>query len=313
MAIANVLFVYIIFLTILIGIPVLIGVYVYRDAKRRNMNAPLWTLIAILAPSLIGFVIYLFVRGNYDDLQCGRCGTAITQQYIVCPSCGAKLKPVCMNCNEPVELGWKVCPKCAQPLENVQEDVVTPTRKKDKTLQRILLVVIIVPIAFILIMLVAFMSLRVSTSTGGLSTMEATVESYLTDMNEPRIEQWIEECKDETGIAHVLEYEEETEDEERVRYLIYIPNSRWTYSAPIDGIFGTTLKLKFESIDSEEENIVLATYTGDEKTKLKLYLNGEIIDMETLEINYSPALSSEQLENVDANYVYEIDENIELE
>lgn len=71
MGIANVLIIYIFFLTILIGIPVLIGVYVYRDAKRRNMNALLWTLIAILAPSLIGFIIYLFVRGNYDDLQCG--------------------------------------------------------------------------------------------------------------------------------------------------------------------------------------------------------------------------------------------------
>ena len=32
-------------------LPILIGVYVYRDAKRRNMNAPLWTIIAILAPS----------------------------------------------------------------------------------------------------------------------------------------------------------------------------------------------------------------------------------------------------------------------
>lgn len=31
-------------------LPLLIGVYVYRDAKRRGMNAALWTLIAILAP-----------------------------------------------------------------------------------------------------------------------------------------------------------------------------------------------------------------------------------------------------------------------
>ena len=33
-------------------LPLLIGVYVYRDAKRRGMNAALWTLIAILAPTL---------------------------------------------------------------------------------------------------------------------------------------------------------------------------------------------------------------------------------------------------------------------
>ena len=51
-------------------LPLLIGVYVYRDAKRRGMNAALWTLIAILAPSLIGFIIYLLVRGNYSNLKC---------------------------------------------------------------------------------------------------------------------------------------------------------------------------------------------------------------------------------------------------
>ena len=51
-------------------LPLLIGVYVYRDAKRRGMNAALWTLIAILAPSLIGFIIYLLVRGNYSTLRC---------------------------------------------------------------------------------------------------------------------------------------------------------------------------------------------------------------------------------------------------
>ena len=38
----------------LLTIPVMIGVYVYRDAKRRGMNAMAWTLIAVVAPALIG-------------------------------------------------------------------------------------------------------------------------------------------------------------------------------------------------------------------------------------------------------------------
>lgn len=38
-------------------IPVLIGVYVYQDASDRGMNSVLWTLVAVLAPSLIGFII----------------------------------------------------------------------------------------------------------------------------------------------------------------------------------------------------------------------------------------------------------------
>ena len=50
-------------LAALLTIPVMIGVYVCRDAKRRGMNAALWTLIAVAAPALIGFIIYLLVRG----------------------------------------------------------------------------------------------------------------------------------------------------------------------------------------------------------------------------------------------------------
>ncbi|MBQ6687789.1 MAG: zinc ribbon domain-containing protein, partial [Bacteroidales bacterium] len=117
---------------LLLTVPVLIGVYVYRDAKRRGMNAALWTLIAVFAPSLIGFIIYLLVRGSYSDLKCPRCDTRVNDTYVVCPRCGAKLRPGCPNCGTAVESDWKVCPKCAQPLPTMQDDVVTPVRPKDK-------------------------------------------------------------------------------------------------------------------------------------------------------------------------------------
>ena len=48
-------------LVALLTIPIMIGVYVYRDAKRRGMNAMAWTLIAVVAPALIGFIIYLLI------------------------------------------------------------------------------------------------------------------------------------------------------------------------------------------------------------------------------------------------------------
>ena len=55
-------------LAALLTVPILIGVYVYRDDTRRRMNAALWTLIAVAASGLIGFIIYLLIRGNYPDL-----------------------------------------------------------------------------------------------------------------------------------------------------------------------------------------------------------------------------------------------------
>ena len=133
----------ILLLSIIFIVPILIGVYVYRDAKRRGMNALVWTLIALFAPSLIGFIIYLLVRNSYSDLECPRCQTTIKDEYVLCPKCGAKLRPFCPNCSAPVEPDWKVCPRCASPLEEIGPDVVVPTRKKDKSLGVILLLVIL--------------------------------------------------------------------------------------------------------------------------------------------------------------------------
>lgn len=47
-------------------IPVTVGVLVYRDAdKRVDCNPWLWALIAALAPSFVGLIIYLIIRGDY--------------------------------------------------------------------------------------------------------------------------------------------------------------------------------------------------------------------------------------------------------
>lgn len=85
-----------------------LGIYVYRDAKSRGMNAPLWTLIAVLAPVFVGLIIYLLVRGSYSDLKCPNCAAPVTEQFRSCPSCAA-----------PVEPDWKVCPHCGNPLSEV--------------------------------------------------------------------------------------------------------------------------------------------------------------------------------------------------
>lgn len=70
-----------VYLAVLIVVPILVGVYVFRDARRRGMNAALWTLIAVLVPILVGFIIYLLVRSSYPDLKCPsaalRCGKAM--------------------------------------------------------------------------------------------------------------------------------------------------------------------------------------------------------------------------------------------
>mgnify|MGYP000991466950 CR=1 FL=1 len=150
------LFVYLIFFA---GIPVLIGVYVYRDAKRRGMNAALWTLVAVLAPALVGFIIYLLVRSGYSDLECPSCGAEVTEQFTVCPKCGTRLKATCPNCGFAVEPDWTVCPECTAPLPEHNDGFQPPIRKKDKALGKVLIFVVAVPVLLlILLMLLNFSS-----------------------------------------------------------------------------------------------------------------------------------------------------------
>ncbi len=48
------------------GIPIVVGVLVYRDANKRVDCSPwLWALVAALVPSFIGLIIYAIIRRDY--------------------------------------------------------------------------------------------------------------------------------------------------------------------------------------------------------------------------------------------------------
>ena len=47
------------------GIPIIIGVLVYKDSIKRETNAWLWTFVAALVPSFIGVIIYLVMRNDF--------------------------------------------------------------------------------------------------------------------------------------------------------------------------------------------------------------------------------------------------------
>ena len=151
-------------LVLIILLPFIVGFFVYRDARQRNMNAILWALVAALAPAFIGLIVYLLVRGNYMNLRCPQCSTPVMETYVVCPKCGAKLRPSCPNCKAPVEPDWKVCPRCTTPLPEFQDDIQTPVRPKDRTGWKILLVILLVSLLLILLAAFGLMGLRGSGS-----------------------------------------------------------------------------------------------------------------------------------------------------
>ena len=287
---------------IVILLPLLIGVYVYRDAKRRGMNAALWTLIAILAPSLIGFIIYLLVRGNYSNLKCPRCDAMVTEQYVVCPKCGAKLKPSCPNCSAPVEPDWTVCPKCAQPLPTVPEDIVTPVRPKDKTLWKILAAIIIIPVVLLLVLGISFSA---ATGGGSSSMREVSFDEYYADQEVPEdtkeyVRAWLDEIYPAPDLNHAyaLVYEKtyepaRSDDRNDYYYLIYIPGGgergryRFGFSS---GLFNDSLKLELSDPSGQDGLYCMATTSKKGAPKLKVTLDGRKLDAVVTEVDFNPTL-----------------------
>ena len=287
-----------IFASVFAFLPLLIGVYVYRDAKRRNMNAPLWTIIAILAPSLIGFIIYLLVRGNYSNLKCPRCEATVTEQFVVCPKCGTKLRPTCPNCSMAVEPDWSVCPKCTHPLPAVQDDITTPVCLKDKTLWKILVAIIAVPVILILLLGISFTAV----SGGGSSSLrEISFDEYYADQETPEttkeyVREWMESIEPQSGHAYALRYTYRFDHESDTKdyyYLIYVPGGGgaercgFGYSA---GLFSTSFKLELEGTNNQDGLYCAMTTSNKAAPELRVTLNGKRLDDEITVVDFNPTL-----------------------
>ena len=65
----------------------LLAGYVYVDAVRRGMPAIPWTLIAVVVPNCVGFVLYFVLRKPILH-PCSGCGRGVASDAAFCPRCG---------------------------------------------------------------------------------------------------------------------------------------------------------------------------------------------------------------------------------
>lgn len=284
-------------LAVLLAVPVLVGVYVYRDARRRGMNAVLWTLIAIISPALIGFIIYLLVRGSYPDLECPQCGASVTEQFVVCPQCGTQLRPACPSCAGPVEPDWKVCPRCAAPLDEARSHVAPPLRRQDKSLNKILIAVIVVPVALILL-IVFGLAAHHRTYTGICTLQEITFEEY--DQLQPSetvriaVSRWLDSIHIQEDRAYALRYDlpGEYDYENEYYFLIYVPaggqQTDLSFGAS-GGLFGATLTLDLART-GYSGSLFCMKVTAEKPPKPDITLDGKHIRCDVRIVNYNPTI-----------------------
>jgi hypothetical protein len=100
-----------------LGIVMLLVGYVNRDAKRRGMNYALWTVLVLLIPNAIGYIIYFVVRQPILG-KCPQCGTTTNPTFNFCPKCKFNLHPACPQCHRAIEVGATFCPYCSAELRS---------------------------------------------------------------------------------------------------------------------------------------------------------------------------------------------------
>lgn len=90
--------------------------YVNVDSKRRGMNRALWTVIVMLVPNAIGFILYFFLRQPIVGI-CPACKASVQSGFNFCPKCNHKLVPTCGVCQRALRPGDSFCPYCGTKLD----------------------------------------------------------------------------------------------------------------------------------------------------------------------------------------------------
>lgn len=70
---------------------VFIGLWVYKDAKQRELQAGLWTLLVVCIGNPIGLILYLLIGRNQKHAICTQCGSTPNSQNSICASSGEML------------------------------------------------------------------------------------------------------------------------------------------------------------------------------------------------------------------------------
>jgi RNA polymerase subunit RPABC4/transcription elongation factor Spt4 len=47
-----------------------------------------------------------------EESRCSFCKMPVRDDFLVCPTCGRRLRTTCASCGKPIEPSWRVCPYC---------------------------------------------------------------------------------------------------------------------------------------------------------------------------------------------------------
>ncbi len=70
---------------------VLLGIWTYKDARTRSLDAGMWTVVVVLIPNLIGLLLYFLIGRRHTQVTCPHCGAKTDASQPYCGHCGQLL------------------------------------------------------------------------------------------------------------------------------------------------------------------------------------------------------------------------------
>lgn len=93
---------------------IIVALWTYQNAKRNNLNAPLWGIVCLFT-NIIGVAIYALYKKNAT--VCENCRLVQSKTNIYCPRCRRKLNDVCKSCKSIINKNDNYCPHCGETLK----------------------------------------------------------------------------------------------------------------------------------------------------------------------------------------------------
>lgn len=88
-----------------------LALWVYKDANKKNTNAPLWGLL-VLVTNIVGVIVYLMYKQN--SILCNYCGALQNKNNKHCSNCGVKINSTCIKCDCIVTSDENYCKNCGE-------------------------------------------------------------------------------------------------------------------------------------------------------------------------------------------------------
>lgn len=167
---------------------------------------------------------------------------------------------------------------------------------KDRGGRRSILAAALCLSALLLVLAVSIFPDSAPAAEGGAGVTSLPVNDYLEQMEDrqgrEQISQWLAECGKELDAAYILRREERADNGERqVRYLVYLP--RLSEGSEIgvgvsSGWLGVTVTVDCAASErGMGSQLLLVTWTGEEKERLEIRYGGRAVDCRITETDLS--------------------------